>query len=100
MKTETLSSAQTTTDTNEESPRTVSSATTQRLRSNAHPPNTVDRLAMRVGLALILWSRHHTRSRANRDEEWALAAHHNSLERQRREREQDWLAAVDSLARR
>jgi hypothetical protein len=80
--------------------RTVTPERTDALRRNAHPPSTLDRLAMRVGLALILWSRHRTRPRIDRDEQWSREAHQNRLERERRAREQAWLVAVDSLARR
>lgn len=67
------------------------------LRRNTHPPSTLDRLAMRVGLALVLWSRHESRARPSRDAEWELAARQNRLDRERREREVSWLVAMHKL---
>jgi hypothetical protein len=85
---------------------------------DAHPPSPLDRLAMRVGLALVLWSRREHgnrrehgsrrehgnrrehRSRRDRDAQWRLTAHRNRLERERQAREQRWLTGVDELSRR
>ncbi|GAB3808697.1 hypothetical protein GCM10028798_35120 [Humibacter antri] len=67
------------------------------LRRNSHPPSPMDRLAMRVGLALVLWSRREHRARRSRDAEWALAVQRNRLERERREREATWLVAMHKL---
>ncbi|GAB3610703.1 MULTISPECIES: hypothetical protein [Humibacter] len=67
------------------------------LRQNSHPPSPLDRLAMRVGLALVLWSRREHRERPSRDAEWELIARRNRLERERREREVSWLLAMHKL---
>ena len=69
-------------------------------RPTSHPPSPLDRLAMRVGLALILWSRreHRTRSRAELDR--ARHARLHTLERERLARERAWEAGVHSLPRR
>jgi hypothetical protein len=69
-------------------------------RRDAHPPSPLDRLAMRVGLALVLWSRHEHRPRLDRDARWRLTAHRNRIERDRQAREQRWLTSVDELAHR
>jgi hypothetical protein len=67
---------------------------------DAHPPSPLDRLAMRVGLALVLWSRRERRVRHDRDAQWQLAAYRNGLEREREARERLWLTGVDELSRR
>lgn len=64
---------------------------------DSHPPSPLDRLAMRVGLALILWSRHDDRARLGRDDARELLARRNSIERERQAREDAWRAAVHTL---
>ncbi|GAB3396402.1 hypothetical protein GCM10027568_30420 [Humibacter soli] len=81
---------------------TLSSATTEpraeRQTRNSHPPSPLDRLAMRAGLALILWSRREERARRTLDRE--LTSQRNSAERDRLAREHTWQTSVHSLTRR
>ena len=81
---------------------TLSSTTAEpraeRQTRNSHPPSPLDRLAMRVGLALLLWSRREERARRTFDRE--LTSRRNSAERDRLKREHTWQTSVHSLTRR
>ena len=86
---------------NERSVGTLSdSVPTESWSRDSHPPSPLDRLAMRIGLALVLWSRHEHRTARSREAEWELIARRYRLERERRAREQAWLASASGFPRR
>ncbi|WP_243064780.1 hypothetical protein [Humibacter sp. RRB41] len=67
---------------------------------SSHPPSPLDRLAMRVGLALVLWSRREHRAPSREEVDRSRAVRLNTVERERLARERAWQAGVDSLSRR
>ncbi|NNC13566.1 hypothetical protein HII28_16990 [Planctomonas sp. JC2975] len=81
-------------------PRSVTTETADALTLAAHPPSPVDRLAMRVGLALIVWSRHESRLRRSAAEDWDQASLRNQQTEEREAREQAWLNALHLMPRR
>ena len=81
-------------------PRAVATGAVSSWSRDSHPPSPLDRIAMRVGLALLLWGRHRHRARPDREAQWELTAHRNRLERERAAREQAWLASAHELPRR
>jgi hypothetical protein len=81
-------------------PRAAGTQSVSSWSRDSHPPSPLDRIAMRVGLALVLWSRHRQHARPTRESEWELAAHRNRMERERQAREQAWLASAHTLPRR
>ncbi|QDZ15960.1 hypothetical protein [Humibacter ginsenosidimutans] len=74
--------------------------TAQTLAGQSHPPSHLDRLAMRVGLALIIWSRHDGAPAHVTDESARSAAGRNREAREREARERAWLHLGHSIPRR
>lgn len=64
---------------------TVSSSTAVRVIRRSRPPNVLERLALRLGVALIIWGRGRSRSTPDRAE--LIRRHETQLARERRERE-------------
>jgi hypothetical protein len=55
---------------------------------------------MRVGIALIVWSRHHNTQPDVTDTDWEIAADRNREARERETRERRWLESGYSVPQR
>lgn len=62
-------------------------------RRPAHPPSSLDRIALRIGLALIVWSRRSAKPAPEREE--LARAHAVQRAREQREREYERRVHVD-----
>ncbi|MHA7984316.1 hypothetical protein ACX9R5_00795 [Rathayibacter sp. CAU 1779] len=80
--------------------RSIATETVDELTLDSHPPSLVDRLAMRVGVALIIWSRHESRRSNGAAEDWDQASLRNQVARERNARELAWLYAAHLMPRR
>jgi len=93
MNTHTLESHSDSTTTH--APHVAHSATSA-VHRTAHPPSPLDRFALRIGVALIIWGRRSYRPGASRSE--LIRRHVNRVALQQREREDQRrhaLAVVD-----
>ena len=73
---------------------TVTSSPAVRVIRRSRPPNVLERIALRLGLALIIWGRGRSRFAPDRAE--LIRRHETRLARERRERQfqSDWQLAV------